>query len=153
MRPGLEVVVAAVPGGEYPGSDDLRLAQRGAQDALAAADCALCKAGTATLEAALVGVPSVVVYRTDAWSYLVARRVTRVPFVGLVNLLAGRAVVPELIQGDARVEPIVGAALPLLDPDGAAARRQRAAYQSVRAQLGGPGASNRTAGWALELVA
>jgi lipid-A-disaccharide synthase len=146
-------VVAAVPDWEYAGLGEVRLSRAGARDALAAADCALCKAGTATLEAALLGVPSLVVYRTDAWSYLVARRVTRVPFVGLVNLLAGRAVVPELIQGDARVEPIVEAALPLLDPDGTAARRQRAAYERVRAQLGGPGASRRTAAWALELVA
>ena len=153
MRPGLEVVVAAVSGCEYPGSDEFCLSRAGANDALAAADCALCKAGTATLEAALVGVPSVVVYRTDPWSYLVARRVARVPFVGLVNLLAGRAVVPELIQRDARVEPIVGATLPLLDPNGAAARVQRATYERIRMQLGGPGASRRTAAWALELVA
>ena len=153
IRPGLDIVVAAVPECEYPGSDDVRLSRTGATDALAAADCALCKAGTATLEAALVGVPSVVVYRTDAWSYLVARRVTRVPFVGLVNLLAGRAVVPELIQHEARVEPIVGAALPLLDPEGEAAQQQRAAYANVRAQLGAPGAARRTAAWALELVA
>lgn len=153
MRRGLEVVVASVPGCDYPGSDDVQTSPNGARDALAAADCALCKAGTATLEAALVGVPSVVVYRTDAWSYWVARRVTRVPFVGLVNLLAGRAVVPELIQRNARVEPIVGAALPLLDPEGGPARLQRAAYESVRAQLGGPGAASRTAAWAFELVA
>ncbi|MBI2537858.1 MAG: lipid-A-disaccharide synthase [Gemmatimonadetes bacterium] len=153
FHPDLDTVVAAVPGCEYPGSDDLRLSGSGAAVVLAAADCALCKAGTATLEAAIVGVPSVVVYRTDAWSYAVARRMARVPFVGLANLLAGRAVVPELIQRDARVEPIVAAALPLLDPDGPAARQQRAAYRGVRAQLGSPGAARRTAAWALELVA
>ncbi len=153
VQPDLEIVVAAVPGCEYPGSDDLRLSPTGAANALAAADCALCKAGTATLEAAVVGVPSVVVYRTDAWSYAVARSVARVPFVGLVNLLAGRPVVPELIQRDARVEPVVAAALPLLDPDGPAARQQRAAYHHIRAQLGAPGAARRTAAWALELVA
>ncbi|MBI2402568.1 MAG: hypothetical protein HYV20_07505 [Gemmatimonadetes bacterium] len=153
FHPDLDTVVAAVPGCEYPGSGDLRLSGSGAAVVLAAADCALCKAGTATLEAAIVDVPSVVVYRTDAWSYAVARRVARVPFVGLANLLAGRAVVPELIQRDARVEPIVAAALPLLDPDGPAARQQRAAYRGVRAQLGSPGAARRTAAWALELVA
>jgi len=153
LQPDLEIVVATVQGCEYPGSDDLLLSRTGAPVALAAADCALCKAGTATLEAAVVDVPSVVVYRTDAWSYAVARRVAQVPFVGLVNLLAGHAVVPELIQRDAQVEPIVAAALPLLDPEGPAARQQRAAYQGVRAQLGGPGAARRTAAWALELVA
>lgn len=152
-RPGLEIVVAAVQGCDYPGSDDLRLCPEGSAAALAAADCALCKAGTATLEAAIVGVPSVVVYRTDALSYAIARRVARVPFVGLVNLLAGRAVVPELIQGDAGVGPIAAAALPLLDPEGRAAQQQRAAYQDVREQLGTPGAAQRTAAWALELVA
>lgn len=152
-RPGLEIMVAAVPACEYPGSEDLRLCREGSAAALAAADCALCKAGTATLEAAIVGVPSVVVYRTDALSYAIARRVARVPFVGLVNLLAGRAVVPELIQRDARADTIAAAALPLLDREGRAAGQQRAAYERVRAQLGGPGAARRTAAWALELVA
>lgn len=152
-HPDLEIVVAAVPGSEYPGSGEIRLSRAGAAWVMAAADCAVCKAGTATLEAALVDVPSVVVYRTDPWSFAVARRVARVPFVGLVNLLAGRAVVPELIQRDARVEPIVAAAGPLLDLDGPQAREQRAAYRAVRAQLGSPGAAYRTAAWALELVA
>jgi lipid-A-disaccharide synthase len=152
-EPDLEVLVAAVRGAEYPESDDVRLSSGGAAMALAAADCVLCKAGTGTLEAAVADVPSVVVYRTDPWSYAVARRVARVPFVGLVNLLAGRSVVPELIQRDARAEAIAAAALPLLDPEGAAAREQRAAYARVRSLLGGPGAAQRTAGWALELVA
>lgn len=152
-HPDLESVLAAIPGIEYPGADDFRLCTGGAAHVLAAADCALCKAGTATLEAALLDVPSVVVYRTDAWSYAVARRVARVPFVGLVNLLAGRGVVPELIQGDARVRSIVSASQPLLDPGGPAAVRQRTAYREVRALLGEPGAARRTAAWALELVA
>lgn len=153
LQPDLEVVVAAVPGADYPGSDDLRLSPTGAAHALAGADCALCKAGTATLEAAVLGVPSVVVYRTDPWSYAVARRLARVPFVSLVNLLARRPVVPELIQGDARAETIAAAARPLLDPEGTAARQQRAAYADVRAELGEPGAARRTAAWALQLVA
>lgn len=153
VQPGLEIVIGAVRGCDYPGSQDFQLSPAGAAHALAAADCVLCKAGTATLEAALLGVPSVVVYRTDAWSYAVARRVARVRFVGLVNLLAGRLVVPELIQGNARAGDVVTAALPLLDPNGPAAQAQRAAYQEVRAQLGEPGAARRTAAWALELVA
>ncbi|MBI4421452.1 MAG: lipid-A-disaccharide synthase [Gemmatimonadetes bacterium] len=152
-EPDLEILVAGVAGAEYPESDDVRVSLGGAAMALAAADCVLCKAGTGTLEAAVVGVPSVVVYRTDPWSYAVARRVARVRFVGLVNLLAGRSVVPELIQRDARVETIAAAAQPLLDPQGTAAQKQRAAYAEVRAQLGGPGAARRTAAWALEMVA
>ncbi len=153
LHPDLAIVVAAVRGCEYPGSDQVRLCWEASAPALAAADVAVCKAGTATLEAAILGVPSVVVYRTDVVSYALARRVTRVRSVGLVNLLAGRPVVPELLQDRARPEDIVTAVLPLLDRDGPAAQDQRTAYRGVKEQLGSPGAAQRTAAMALELVA
>ncbi len=153
LRPDLTIAVPAVPPCAYPGSDDIRLCWDASAAVLAAADVAVCKAGTSTLEAAVVGVPSVVVYRTDALSYAVARRVARVRSVGLVNLLAGRQAVPELLQGGVRADDIVAALLPLLDGEGPAARDQRMAYRDVREQLGGPGAAQRTAAMALGLVA
>lgn len=152
-HPDLTIVVPAVPHCGYPGSDDIRLCWEASAAVLAAADVAVCKAGTSTLEAAVVGVPSVVVYRTDALSYAVARRVARVRSVALVNLLAGRQVVPELLQDRVRADDIVAALLPLLDREGPAARDQRTAYGDIREQLGGPGAAQRTATMALELVA
>ncbi len=153
LHPGLTTVVPAVAGCAYPETDDIRLCWEATAAPLAAADVAVCKAGTAALEAAVTAVPSVVVYRTDALSYAVARRVAKVRSVGLVNLLAGREVVPELLQDRVRPADIVAALLPLLDPEGSAAQNQRSAYQRVREQLGSPGAARRTAAMALELVA
>src|SRR5918911_2438522 len=71
-----------------------------APEVLAAADVAIVASGTATLEAALAAVPTVVVYRLSWLSWIVGRLLVRVPFISLVNLLARRRVVPELLQRD-----------------------------------------------------
>jgi lipid-A-disaccharide synthase len=153
LRPDLTVVVPAVGGCIYPDAHAIRLCWEQEAAPLAAADVAVCKAGTGALEAALAAVPSVVVYRTDPMSYALARRVARVRSVGLVNLLAGGNTVPELLQERARPAAILSALLPLLDREGPAAQGQQLAYRRVREQLGGPGAADRTAAMALELVA
>lgn len=67
-------------------------------DALAAADCAIVASGTATVEAALLGTPMVVIYRVTPVSAFILRRMIRTPFIGMVNLIAGQQVVPELVQ-------------------------------------------------------
>ena len=69
-------------------------------DALAAADCAIIASGTATVEAALLGTPMVVVYRVAPLTALILRRMVHTPFFSMVNLVAGRRVVPELIQDE-----------------------------------------------------
>ena len=71
--------------------------------------------GTATVEAALIGNPFVVVYRVSPVSYAVAKRVVDVPHVAMVNLIAGRRAVPELIQGDFTAENVVSHLRPLLE--------------------------------------
>jgi lipid-A-disaccharide synthase len=73
--------------------------------------------------------------------------------VSLVNLLAGGDAVPELLQEQACPAAILAALLPLMDRDGAAVWSQQQAYRRVREQLGGPGAAERAAAMALELVA
>lgn len=78
--------------------------------------------GTATVEAALIGNPFVVVYRISPLSYAVAKRVVDVPHVAMVNLIAGKRIVPELIQGDFTAENVVLHLKPLLDQDEARAR-------------------------------
>jgi lipid-A-disaccharide synthase len=153
LRPDLTVVVPAVRGCDYPDAHDIRLCSSSGTTPLAAADLAVCKAGTGALEAALTSVPSVVVYRTDPMSYALARRVATVRSVGLVNLLAGGEAVPELLQERVNPEGIVAALRPLLDRQGPAVRDQQMAYRRVRETLGGPGAAERTAAMALELVA
>ena len=103
-------------------------------DAFAASAAALTKSGTSTLELAMAGVPMVVTYRVNPLSAAIARRLIRVEYVALVNLLAGREIVPELIQGACTPERLAIALRGLLD-NGAAAAAQRAASHAVLASL------------------
>ncbi len=103
-------------------------------DAFAAASAALTKSGTSTLELALAAVPMAVTYRVNALTALIARRLIRVPHVAMVNLLAGREVVPELLQEDCTPERLAATVSGLItEPERAAA--QRAAFRSVLATL------------------
>jgi lipid-A-disaccharide synthase len=115
--------------------------------ALAAADAAIVASGTATLEAALALVPQVVVYRTSWLSWLVGRLLIRVRFISLPNLLAGKALVPELLQSRCTAQNIADAAAPLFAP-GPEREAQLQGLRAVRAELlppGAPGASRRAA--------
>jgi len=80
--------------------------------------------GTATVEAALIGNPFIVVYRISPLSYAVAKRVVDVPHVAMVNLIAGKRIVPELIQGDFTAEAVVSQLRPLLENEQARGRMQ-----------------------------
>ena len=103
-------------------------------DAYAAASLALTKSGTSTLELALAGVPMAVTYRVNRLSAAIARRAIRIPHVAMVNLLAGREVVPELLQQDCRADRLEAVVLRLLaDPDAAAAQRE--AFGGILAAL------------------
>src|SRR5581483_11230304 len=104
----------------------------------AAADAGLCKSGTTTLEAALADMPMAIAYRLHPVSFAIAIRMLRVPYVGLVNLIAEREVSPEFLQGAVRPDALADAVLPLLDPASAAARRQREGLALVRERLGPP---------------
>ncbi|UCE27853.1 MAG: lipid-A-disaccharide synthase, partial [Candidatus Coatesbacteria bacterium] len=77
--------------------------------------------GTATLEAAIVGTPTVIVYRVNPITWEIGRRLARVKYLGLPNIIAGREIVPELLQNDARPEAVAKAALKLLTDEGARA--------------------------------
>src|SRR5205807_1233088 len=83
---------------------------------VAAADAGPCKSGTARLEAALADGPRVIAYRLNPVSFAIASRMLQVPHVGLVNLIAGREVSPELLQGAVTPAALADAVLPLLDP-------------------------------------
>jgi lipid-A-disaccharide synthase len=150
--PDLQVVVAAMPGFDYPGGEEFRLHRSDSATVMAVSDAALCKSGTTTLEAVLADTPLVICYRTDALSYAIARRVVRCRHVGLVNLVAGREVAPEYLQGSSTAAALARAVLPLLERDGEAARGQRQAFESVRSQLGSAGAADRVADLAVGLT-
>ena len=105
-----------------------------ATDALRAADVAIVASGTATLEAALARCPHVIFYRISAMSAGIVRRKLLIPWVGLPNVLAGRYVVPELLQADATVENLTQAALNLYD-DTVTRRRLEALFASFASTL------------------
>ncbi|MCP5181002.1 MAG: lipid-A-disaccharide synthase [Pseudomonadales bacterium] len=98
LRRELELLLAAHP--RLP----VTLLAENARRALVACDGALIKSGTGTLEALCLGRPMVVSYRVGRWSYQLAKRLIRTPYVALPNILAGRAVVPELLQDEATPE-------------------------------------------------
>jgi lipid-A-disaccharide synthase len=113
-------------------------------DVLAAADVGLLASGTVTVQAALHECPMVVVYRLSPVTYRLGRPFVRVDMFAMVNLVAGRKVVPELIQDDFTPEAVADCAEQLLK-DSAAAERMRAELRAVKVKLGEPGASKRAA--------
>ena len=122
-----------------------------AYEVLGAARFCLVASGTATLETALFGVPMAILYKTAPLNYWIARRLVHIEHIGLANILAGRGIVPEFIQDDARAERILPVALELIDdtPRRAAMLRD---LGEVRAKLGGPGASARAASEITKLI-
>lgn len=100
--------------------------------------------GTATIETCLMDCPMTVVYRTAALTYLLGRMLVKVDHIGMVNLVAGRRLCPELIQGAATPEALAGAIAPLLD-DTPERRAMLEGYADVRRRLGEGGAANRAA--------
>jgi lipid-A-disaccharide synthase len=112
--------------------------------AIADSHLALCASGTATLEVGLLGTPMIVLYRLGSWTYLLARALVRLPDIALVNLVLGRRVVPELIQGAATPPRIAAEAVRLLG-DRVALAAMRQALAELRGRLGEGGASARAA--------
>jgi lipid-A-disaccharide synthase len=121
---------------------------RDARAALAAADVAAIASGTAVLEAALVGTPTVVLYVLSDAQAKIARRVYTGTYIALPNLVTGEPVVPELLQENATPDALAAALLTLL----ADARTQLDAYVRVRAALGAPDALDRCAAFALDVA-
>jgi lipid-A-disaccharide synthase len=123
---------------------DVRIVRESAYAERSRLDIALTSSGTATVENALLGVPMVVMYRLSWPTYALARALIKVRHIAMANLLAGRELVPELIQHEATPRRIARAALDMLaDPVRLSVLRQD--LLSLRDVLGGPGATSRTA--------
>ncbi|MDP2471153.1 MAG: lipid-A-disaccharide synthase [Candidatus Palauibacterales bacterium] len=151
--PGLEVQVARspdLPPGVYGELGEARLLD--AATALGSADAAITKSGTITLQLALAGVPMVVGYRVNSLTYAIASRLITVDDIALVNLVAGRRVVPELVQDEATPDALAASTLPLLDEHDPARARQITALKQVVERLGTPGAAGRVADECVRLI-
>jgi lipid-A-disaccharide synthase len=143
-------VEAALRRAGLPAALQLDVLDGGAREALRACDVALCKPGTATLEAALLERPCVVAGRAQPLSAAIVRRLVKVDFWGMPNLIAGRRVVPEFLQERADPQAIADAVLTLFD--GPARAVQLAALAAVRTALGPGGAALRAAAIADEMI-
>jgi lipid-A-disaccharide synthase len=126
------------------GPELIRAACNATHDALRHADAAVVASGTATLEAALLGCPMVVVYRVAPSTAFFARFMLDVPYYSMVNLLAGKAVVAELIQDEFTAPRLASEVQRLLD-DTAAREAAMEGYRAVRQRLGAGGAAGRAA--------
>lgn len=146
----VQLVMAAAPGRasrlreSLPQELRVGVVEGQTYDALAAADASIVSSGTATVEAALLDAPMVVVYRVTPLTALLAKPLVRAPFFSMVNLIAGRAVVPELIQARFTAENVSAEILKLLR-EPAAREAMRRDLGEVRRRLGPAGAAERAA--------
>lgn len=113
-------------------------------DMMNIADAAICASGTATLETALMGVPTLLVYRVNALTYWLSKILVHLDSIGLPNIISGHRIMPELWQDEVTPENIEAAVLPWL-VDAAAAEEARHLMAGVRCQMGEAGAVRRTA--------
>src|SRR5713226_4881439 len=149
------VVVALAPGLDseklqsmFPGEWHTKVIREDTYNALAAADLAIVSSGTATVEAALLGKPMIVVYRLSPLTAWLAKPLVRTKFFSMVNLIAGRAVVPELIQHDFTPQRVAKEAEKLLSASEEGKNRveiMSRGLEEVRRLLGPPGAVERAA--------
>jgi len=146
-----QFVLAAAPGANltslretWPPQLPTKIIVGQTYNALAAADAAIVSSGTATIEATLLDVPMVVVYRVTPLTALLAKPLVRTPFLSMVNLIAGKPAVPELIQNDFTPDRVAAEILRLLN-DQSARQSLRRELAEVRHRLGPPGAVERAA--------
>jgi len=153
MNQGLRVVVSGAPTVTIdPARCPFPVVVGSSFTVLRAADAAICKSGTTTLEAAVAGCPFVIGYRTGALDYAIASKVVTVPDIGMVNVVAGKRIVPEFVQSDLDPERMIPVVDDLLDPASPRRAQMIAGLNDVRSRLGTPGAAKRVATIALEIA-
>ncbi|TDB38354.1 MAG: lipid-A-disaccharide synthase [Deltaproteobacteria bacterium] len=130
---------------------EVRVVRENRYDLMGACSAVMAASGTVSLELAILNVPMVISYRVSPLTYFLGRRLIKVQYASLVNLVAGREVVPELLQDEAVPEKIAQATMRLIENQ-AERTRMLAGLAEVRERLGGPGASERSARLALNLA-
>jgi lipid-A-disaccharide synthase len=120
-------------------------------DAISCADLAIVASGTATLETALLGVPMIIIYKISSLTYFIAKFIVNVKNIGLANIIAGKTIVPELIQEDASGNRIAAEALDILT-DAEKKLEMIKELAAIRSKLGNPGAARKTAQLAYDML-
>ena len=146
-----EADLAAAGLSEYRDTLDIHVVTTERQALMASCRAVMAASGTVTLELTLADTPMVVCYKLAPITYLLAKMLIRVPFFSLVNLIAEKKVVPELLQEQVSAETIAANLLPLLD-DGPARHELLSGLELARARLGTPGASARVAEMVKEMI-
>jgi lipid-A-disaccharide synthase len=159
--PGLKVLVSLAPSLDTDrmaaiieagrGQMDVELVPGGADKVYRRCRVAIAVSGTVTLEIALAGTPMVIIYRVSPLSYRLGKALIRVEHIGLMNLIAGRRIVPELIQHEVTAETIADSVWRIFS-DPRRIKRIKTDLAAVRRAMGGPGASRRVAQIALEMM-
>ena len=151
--PELQVVVSVAPTIQLESARVPFPLVRGASfPLLRAADAAMCKSGTTTLEAAVAGCPLVVAYRTNTLTYVIARRLVKIPHIGLVNVVAGREVAREFVQDALNPRDVADELERLITPRSVRRAEVLRGLEEVRGKLGTPGAAERVARMALGIA-
>ncbi|MCX5694201.1 MAG: lipid-A-disaccharide synthase [Candidatus Omnitrophica bacterium] len=130
---------------------DLKIIDNQAYDCLNIAQAGIVCSGTATLETAIIQKPFVIVYKTNLFNYLLYRPQIKVPYIGIVNIVAGKKIVPEFIQFDARPKIIAKSIIELLQ-NSLSAQKMIQDLKIVKDTLGEPGAAERAAKLILEFL-
>ena len=131
--------------------DNLHILSVNSRDAMRAADVALVASGTATLETALIGTPMVVMYIVNKINYAIMKRLIKIPDISLVNIVAGKRIVPELVQDDATPDAMAEQVISLLNDEEQREAMQRE-LREVKLKMGDAGASERVANLILQLA-
>ncbi|MCL4517132.1 MAG: lipid-A-disaccharide synthase, partial [Firmicutes bacterium] len=129
----------------------IRVVAQQTYDALQVCDMAVIASGTATLEAACLGIPMVIAYKVSPLTYMIGKRLVKIPHIGLPNIVAGREIVPELLQEEATPERIAEEAVDIM-MDTERAEEIREDLREVVNKLGEPGVLERVAGLILGIA-
>ena len=133
------------------GDRDVTLLSGATYDIMSHADLVWVASGTATLETAILGTPMIVVYKTSLITYILARMLVNIRIIALTNIVAGKKIVPELIQNKAEPERLTFLSKNILDSPGRS-EYMKAELMKIKQKLGEPGVAERVARWALEMM-
>lgn len=151
--PALEVIVSSAPNVQIdPSSCPFRLVKASSWTIFRAADAALCKSGTTTLEAAVAGCPLVVAYRAGTIDFAIASQIATVTDIGMVNIIARRRIVPEFVQDALEPRAVAPVLAELLDHGSARRTTMLRDLEEVRGSLGERGAAGRVAALAAQMI-